>query len=133
MSREATLVGQGLFPGASAWPSTSARNRRDLPGLVLLVGAVVTALMAAADLATGGRDETLRHIYVIVAPGAASLALFMIARRGYVSTWRYGPLAAGVAFTALAMALLDLAPLIGYSAAAILASACFVIGSVMTL
>jgi EAL domain-containing protein (putative c-di-GMP-specific phosphodiesterase class I) len=133
MSREATLVGPGLFPGAGAWPSAPARNRRDVPGTVLLVGAVVTALLAAADIATGGRVELLRHVYVIVAPSASCLALFIITRRGEVSTLRYGPMAAGVAFTALAMALLDLVPLIGDSAAAILASACFVIGSVMTL
>ena len=112
----------------------AVRRWRDRPGVILLLGALVTAALILLDIANpDGNGPVFRALYVVIAPSAASLTLVVLARRSGRSTLRYGPLAAAVAMTALAMASLDLVPLVGASVAAIAASVCFVFAAALAL
>ena len=129
-----TLSRNGLPAPAAAGVQAKHRKWHDRPGLVLLVGAVLTGILAGLDIAYAGSSGTVfRQVYVVIAPVAGSLALLEIARRPDVTTLRYRPLAAGVAMTALAMASINLATLLGTVTAVLIACFCFVAGSAMAL
>jgi len=129
-----TLSRDSLPAPAAAGVQAKHRKWHDRPGLVLLVGAVLTGILAGLDIAYAGSSGTVfRQVYVVIAPVAGSLALLEIARRPDVTTLRYRPLAAGVAMTALAMASINLATLLGTVTAVLIACFCFVAGSAMAL
>lgn len=114
-------------------PGTT-RRWNDRPGAVLLLGSIATGILATLEMANpGGMGQAFQNLYCVIAPSAASLALLILARRPGAKTLRYGPLAASVAMTSLAMAALDLGPLLSQSASALIASFCFVAGSTVSL
>ena len=134
MSRALALRPE-LFPGESAMPLPAVRRtRRSRAVTVLLLGGIATAILATlAAVDAGGRGSVFEDIYVVLSAATASLSLLMLARRPGIHALRYGPLSGAVAVTALAMASLDLVPLISQSAAAIIASVCFATGSAVAM
>ena len=124
-----------IFPGDGSIPLPAVRrNDRGHALLILLVGGVATTVLAVMEgINAGGEGSAFENLYVVISAGAASLALLMLARQPGVTALRYGPLSAGVAVTVLAMAALDLVPLIGQSAAAAIASVCFAGGSAVAM
>jgi EAL domain-containing protein (putative c-di-GMP-specific phosphodiesterase class I) len=105
------------------------RGRLDHPGVILLLSALATAALAAADVANlAGQARTLENAYVLVSAGPAALALTILARRSD-TLLAYRPLALAVALTAAGMLALDLRPALGFSAASIAADLLFAVGA----
>ena len=134
MSRELTLRQTRLFPDAAVVSLAQPRRAwRDRPGLVLLIGGMVTGFLAILEIGNvGGDSSVFKGLHVVVSAGATTLALAMLARRPTAGPLRYGTLTWTVALTAVAMIVLNVgAPTIG-AAAVIAANALFVCGSVMS-
>jgi EAL domain-containing protein (putative c-di-GMP-specific phosphodiesterase class I) len=134
MSRPLALGRRPFLDDSAADLSTLRRNVRNRALLTLWTGSVATAALALLSLVNaGGAGGVYEDILAVFSAISASLALLMMTRRPGTAGLRYGSLAAAVAVTALAMATLDLVPLLSQSTAAAIASACFAAGSAITM
>ncbi len=134
MSRELALRRHGLFPGAAALALPAAhRGWRDRPGLILLIGGLATAVLAALEVAgVGGEHSAVIGLHVLVSAAATTLALSVLARRPRSGALRHGPLAAAAALTGIGMLVLNLAaPAFGVPPAAIAANVLFMAGAAL--
>jgi EAL domain-containing protein (putative c-di-GMP-specific phosphodiesterase class I) len=133
MSGELALRPAGLFPASReaflAPPSAVRRGRVDHPGLILLIGAVITAGLGLADLANvAGQGVGFENLQGLAATGAGALAMVMLVRRSEVSVLSYPPLAQSIALAGAGMVALDLGPTIGASQAVVMANLLFAAG-----
>jgi EAL domain-containing protein (putative c-di-GMP-specific phosphodiesterase class I) len=135
MSHGLLLRHGGLLPvtkEALVTPPRAGRHGRlDRPGLVLLLGAMMTAALGAADLANvAGRAAVFENAQGLVAAGAGVGAMATLSRRSGISVLSYRPLAQAIALAGAGFVALDLGPAIGNSAAIIMANLLFASGAV---
>lgn len=132
MTRELAVVPHVLFPTADPATLPAAEcpiKRLDKPGLVLLVGSVVTAILVALDLSNAGRAAAVfESLYPPVAAAATAIALLMLSTRPEPALPRYRLLAWSIGGSGLGMLFMSLSPLIGVSLAVGLANTLFVSG-----
>ena len=134
MSREATLRPRDSFAGTLGSLGMSSRKRLDQPGLVLLVGGLATALLAALEISNFGRaGVAFQDLHTVVSALTVTVSLVIVARRPQAGLLRYGPLACSIALTGAGMIILDLAPTIGLSAAALAANTLFLFGGALAI
>jgi len=138
MSRSLPLPNGGLLPAKSlafVTPSHTVRHGRlDRPGLILLLGAIVTAALGAADLANvAGHAMVFENAQGLVAAGAGVAAMAMLHRRSEISALSYGPLGQAMALAGMGFVALDLGPAIGDSGAIVTANLLFAGGAVRAM
>jgi EAL domain-containing protein (putative c-di-GMP-specific phosphodiesterase class I) len=130
MSRELTLRRHDLFPGSVTVDLGAApRTRLDHPRMILALGAAATAVLIALELLdAGGQAALFESIYTPLAAGTGALVLAILSRRREAAMLEFGTLAGTLTLAGLAMVVLDLAPLIGRSAAVVAANVIFMVG-----
>jgi EAL domain-containing protein (putative c-di-GMP-specific phosphodiesterase class I) len=111
-------------------PRAVRHGSLDHPGLVLLLGAVVTAALGAADLANvAGQAAVFEAAQGLVATGAGVLVMAMLRRRSEISFLSYRPLAEAIALAGTGVVALDLGPTIGNPGAVVIANLLFAGGA----
>ncbi len=135
MSRELAVRRRGLFPAAEISLPVARRSWHDRPGLVLLIGAVATGILAALEVMNvGGDHSAAKGLHVIVSSAATTIALAMLARRPDAGALRYRLLSLSVALTGGGMLVLNVAaPTVGLAPSAIVVNALFVCGGALSL
>jgi EAL domain-containing protein (putative c-di-GMP-specific phosphodiesterase class I) len=102
--------------------------------LILLLGAIVTAALGAADLADlAGHATVFENAQGLVAAGAGVAAMAMLRRRPEISALSYGPLGQAIALAGMGFVALDLGPAIGDSGAIVMANLLFAGGAVRAM
>jgi EAL domain-containing protein (putative c-di-GMP-specific phosphodiesterase class I) len=102
--------------------------------LVLTFGALAWSLLAALQIGNFGHAGVgFEDLQVVFSAATVTLALAMVARRPEARILRYGQLAVSIALTGVAMIVLDLAPTIGLSAAALAANGLFLAGGSVSI
>ena len=112
-------------------PSADERHgrRRDRPGLILVCGGIVTAVLAAlSSIDAWGSGAGFEDLYVLAAAATTALALVTVARRPKPALLRYGSLACAIAITGAGMLVLDLAPRLGRSGSVLGSNLLFCVG-----
>jgi EAL domain-containing protein (putative c-di-GMP-specific phosphodiesterase class I) len=134
MSREATLLPANSLTSTLGPLASANRGRLDGPGLVMLIGGLATALLAMMEISDFGRaGSAFENLHVVVAAATVTIALALAAGRREAGTLRYRPLALAIALTGVGMIVLDVAPIIGLSAAALTANAFFLCGGAISI
>jgi EAL domain-containing protein (putative c-di-GMP-specific phosphodiesterase class I) len=109
---------------------TVRRGRLDHPGLALLLGAMMTVALGAADLANvAGQALVFEDAEGLVAAGAGVAAMTMLRRRSEITVLSYGPLAQAMALAGMGFVALDLGPAVGNSWAVVIANMLFACGA----
>lgn len=117
---------QGVGPVTLTMPGVVRRLRVDHPGLVLLIGALLTAILIAAELTDGsGQLGGLERAQVLVASGAGALSMFMLARRPDMAILPYRPLVLAIVLAGAGIIAADLGPTVGTSQALVIANLLF--------
>jgi EAL domain-containing protein (putative c-di-GMP-specific phosphodiesterase class I) len=123
-----------MFPGATGVSLQAGRHGwLDRPGLVLLVGAIATAVLGSMELANvGGENSPIKGIHVVLSATACTIALAMMVRRPDTVLY-YRPLATAAALAGIGMLVLNLGvPAVGLPPAVIAANLLFVSGAVLS-
>ena len=134
MRGELVLRPGRLFPASSEAllepPRAIRRGRLDHPGLILLIGALITAGSGLADLANvAGQALGFENIQGLAATGTGVLAMAMLVRRSETSALSYPSLAQSIALAGAGIVALDLAPTIGASKSVLMADVLFAAGA----
>jgi EAL domain-containing protein (putative c-di-GMP-specific phosphodiesterase class I) len=136
MSRQLALPRYETFPSvaAIAVPKTAARAGAplDRPGVLLLLGAIVTLPLIAVDAADRtGAGIAAEDLHVLVSMLAGTGAMLMLARRPGIHMLRYDLLAFCLFISGVGQLVLDLQPVVGTAAASIVANTAFSIAAVL--
>ena len=136
MSSDIALPGPSLFPttpdGALDSSIGAVRTVRqdwlDRPGLVLIIGAIATAILLAIDaLFPHGESWPGRRLIPLASAGPGVAAMLLMARRPGHQALLYRPLAMALALAGMGLATLDLTPAFGRDATWLVANVLFVV------
>jgi signal transduction histidine kinase/CheY-like chemotaxis protein/HPt (histidine-containing phosphotransfer) domain-containing protein len=104
------------------------------PGAIVLLGAIVSAVLASLQAADAfGRGALFEDLYVVIAPACVALALAVKARVPEHQVLDYRRLSLSALLIATGMAVLNLTPAIGGSFAAAGSNLLFVAGGTVSL
>jgi signal transduction histidine kinase/DNA-binding NarL/FixJ family response regulator/HPt (histidine-containing phosphotransfer) domain-containing protein len=105
----------------------------DRPGLVLLLGTLLSASTALLSVQNGAPTDDLENFYVLVASSSTSLAMLMLSRRPTPHILPYRSLGVAVAIVVLGMATLDLHPWLGSTLTGYVSNIIFAIGGTISM
>jgi signal transduction histidine kinase/CheY-like chemotaxis protein/HPt (histidine-containing phosphotransfer) domain-containing protein len=124
---------------AASEPATVAvpaarRPWLDRPGLVLLVGLVVSAVFVGLDAVNaGGRANTFEDLLVLVPPTAVAVAMVMMARREGPKPIPYRTLGFAAALSGIGNVVLDVGPWLGRPVSDVGGNSMFILSAVIAL
>ncbi len=123
-----------IVPARGAWVRLGmGSGMTDRPGLVLAIGAAITAVLIALEIGYAGSLAWLAEdAHLLVAAGSGILALIIMARRRQAQSLDYRPLALGCVLTGGGMAGVELVPVFGQPAT-VLANVLIVVGVSISL